>query len=175
QALQAGCNPRQILFAGPGKTVAELEVVLSNGIGEIHIESMTEAQRIGCICKRLGARANVAIRVNPACEAEGGAMRMGGRPTPFGVDEETLDEVLQLVLEDAALSFQGIHLFTGTQILDPKILVNQYRHGLGVARRVVARTGRPLHRVDFGGGLGIPYFSHEHELDLTELRGALAA
>jgi diaminopimelate decarboxylase len=175
QALQAGCNPRQILFAGPGKTEAELELVLSNGIGEIHIESLTEARRIGRICGRLGVRANVAIRVNPAGEAEGGAMRMGGRPAPFGVDEEILDEVLQLVLEDAALNFQGIHLFTGTQILDAKILVNQYRHGLGVARRVVTRTGRPLHRVDFGGGLGIPYFSHEHELDLAELRTALAA
>lgn len=174
QALQAGCDPRQILFAGPGKTVAELELVLSNGIGEIHIESITEARRIGDICARLHTRANVAIRVNPAGEAEGGAMRMGGRPAPFGVDEEILDEVLRLVLEDAALNFQGIHLFTGTQILDSRILVNQYRHGLTVARRVVARTGRPLHCVDFGGGLGIPYFPHERELDLAKLHTALA-
>lgn len=175
QALQAGCDPRQILFAGPGKTAAELELVLSNGIGEIHIESATEARRIGDICARLRVHANVAIRVNPASEAEGGAMRMGGRPAPFGVDEEILDEVLQMVLQNSTLNFRGIHLFTGTQILDAKILVNQYRHGLTVARRVVARTGQPLHRVDFGGGLGIPYFSHERELDLAELRTALAA
>ena len=43
------------------------------------------------ISRRLNRRAHVAIRINPAGEAEGGAMRMGGRPAPFGIDEELLD------------------------------------------------------------------------------------
>ncbi len=172
-ALAAGCKPERILFAGPGKTLAELDLVLSHGIGEIHMESLVEAQRIGDICRKRGIRANVAIRVNPAGEAEGGAMRMGGRPAPFGVDEETLDEVLSQILADSALQLTGLHLFTGTQILDAAVLVWQYRHGLGIARRVVKRLGRPLHTVDFGGGLGIPYFPHEQELDLDQLHAGL--
>jgi diaminopimelate decarboxylase len=175
QALQAGCEPHRILFAGPGKTEAEIEMVLSHGIGEIHLESLTEAKRIGAISRRLGIRANVAIRVNPAGEAEGGAMRMGGRPAPFGLDEEILDAVLDVVLSDAALEFQGIHLFTGTQILDANVIVSQYRHGLEIARRAAHRVGRPSHTVDFGGGLGIPYFAHEKALDLEQLREGLAA
>jgi diaminopimelate decarboxylase len=174
-ALQAGCEPQRILFAGPGKAEAEIEMVLSQGIGEIHLESLTEAKRIGAISRRLGIRANVAIRVNPAGEAEGGAMRMGGRPTPFGLDEEILDEALDAVLSDAALEFRGIHLFAGTQILDAKTIVSQYLHGLGIARRLANRIGRPLHALDFGGGLGIPYFSHEKELDLDQLHEGLAA
>ncbi len=174
QAIQAGCPAERILFAGPGKTEAELELVLSQGIGEIHVESLTEAKRISEISRRLGVRASVAIRVNPAEEAEGGAMRMGGRPAPFGVDEETLDEVLDAVLADASLEFRGIHLFTGTQILESSVLVSQYRHGLGIARRVAQRTGQPLRTLDFGGGLGIPYFAHENELNLESLRAGLA-
>jgi diaminopimelate decarboxylase len=175
QALQAGCDPRQMLFAGPGKTEAELELVLSHDIGEIHLESAIEASRVGAISRRLGRRANVAIRVNPAGEAEGGAMRMGGRPAPFGVDEEVLDDLVDLVTNDRQLDLRGIHLFTGTQILDAKVLSNQYRHGLEVASRVAKKIGGPLHTVDFGGGLGIPYFSHEQELDLVQLRADLAA
>jgi diaminopimelate decarboxylase len=174
-ALQARCDPAQILFAGPGKTEAELEFVLAKGIGEIHLESLTEAHRVSKISQQLGVRANVAIRVNPAGEAEGGAMRMGGRPAPFGVDEETLDSVLDVVLGDSALNFRGIHLFVGTQILDATTLVNQYRHGLEVARHAAKHSGGPLHTVDFGGGLGIPYFAHEKELDLEQLRSGIAS
>lgn len=174
-AIQAGCNPQVVLFAGPGKSEAELEFVLSNGIGEIHLESFVEAKRVADISRRLLVRANIAIRVNPAAEAEGGAMRMGGRPAPFGVDEEILDEILDTVLADSALHFRGIHLFAGTQILDADILVGQYRHGLAIARRAAHRAGAPLHTVDFGGGLGIPYFAHEKELDLDKVHAGLAA
>lgn len=174
KALDAGCSPDRILFAGPGKSEAELELVLSNGIGEIHMESLTEAKRIAAICRRLGRHAHVAIRINPAGEAEGGAMRMGGRPAPFGMDEEILDQVLDAVLAEPELDLCGIHLFTGTQILDAAVLQKQYRHGLELARRVVKRLGRPLRTLDFGGGLGIPYFAHEQELNLESLQELLA-
>jgi diaminopimelate decarboxylase len=174
-AMQAGCDAKNVLFAGPGKSPAELELVLSNGIGEIHLESLVETRRVSEISRRLGVRANVAIRVNPAAEAEGGAMRMGGRPAPFGVDEEILDEILDKVLADSALHFRGIHIFAGTQILDAGTLVGQYRHGLTIARHAARRAGAPLHTVDFGGGLGIPYFAHEKDLDLDSVRAGLAA
>jgi diaminopimelate decarboxylase len=175
RALRAGCDPQNILFAGPGKTEAELEFAVSHNIGEIHLESLVEAKRIARISKRLGLRTKVAIRVNPSSEAEGGAMRMGGRPTPFGVDEEVLDSVVDLVIEDSSLNFRGIHLYTGTQILEATTLINQYRHGLEIARRVAKRIGHPLHTVDFGGGLGIPLFAHETELDLSRVREGLSA
>lgn len=171
--LDAGCRPEGMLFAGPGKTDAELEFVIAHGIGDIHLESLTEAKRIASIGNRRGGRVPVAIRVNPAGEAEGGAMRMGGRPAPFGVDEEDLDNVLNFVLSDRSLQFRGIHIFAGTQILDASVLVSQYRHGLDIARRVVRRLGSPMERLDFGGGLGIPYFPHEQSLDLEKVRGGL--
>jgi diaminopimelate decarboxylase len=173
-ALKAACPPSRILFAGPGKTETELQLAISQGIGEIHLESLTEAKRIGAICRKLGARARVAIRVNPAGETEGGAMRMGGRPAPFGIDEEMLGEALDAVLADNTLDFVGLHLFLGTQILDANVLIAQYRHGLAVARTAAIRAGRPLLRLDFGGGLGIPYFANEKELDLEQVRIGLA-
>lgn len=175
KALGAGCPPERILFAGPGKSETELEAVLSRGIGEIHMESLTEAKRIAAICRRLGRKARVAIRINPTGEAEGGAMRMGGRPAPFGMDEEILDDVLDAVLAEPELDLCGMHLFSGTQILDAAILLAQYRHGLGIARRLASRIGRPLKTLDFGGGLGVPYFPHEQELNLAALREGLAA
>jgi diaminopimelate decarboxylase len=175
RALEAGCAADNILFAGPGKTEAELEYVLTHNIGEIHIESLVEAQRISAICRRLGRSARVALRVNPGGEVQGGAMRMGGKPAPFGVDEEQLPEVLDRLLDEPGLEVGGIHLFTGTQILDHKVLAHQYQRGLAIAKRVATRLKRSLHTVDFGGGLGIPYFNHEHDLDMACLGESLAA
>jgi diaminopimelate decarboxylase len=164
-ALNAGCHPGSMLFAGPGKTEAELEIVLARGIGEIHLESRREAERIGRICRRLGVRARVAIRVNPSAEAQGGAMVMGGRAVPFGIDEEEIDSVLDHLLSDSTIDFKGIHLFSGTQILDYEILITQYRKAIEIAKRIKL----PLQTIDLGGGLGIPYFQNERELDLDEL------
>jgi diaminopimelate decarboxylase len=169
QALAAGCPAERIFFAGPGKTDSELELALSSNIGEIHIESAREAMRIAAICKRSGIRARVAIRVNPGGDVQGGAMRMGGKPAPFGVDEEKLDSLVDFLISEVCFDFHGIHMFAGTQVLDFSVLVTQYRKAFEIARRVAAQVGRPLKTVDFGGGLGIPYFSNDRELDLNRL------
>ena len=173
QALAAGCPADRILFAGPGKTEAELEAALRAGVGEIHVESSVEARRLTQIARRMGVRARAGLRVNPGAEVQGGAMRMGGKPAPFGVDEENLDEVIDSLLADPAVEFRGLHIFSGTQILDATVLVNQYRRGIEIARRLSARLGRPLATLDFGGGLGVPYFSTESPLDTHKLRELL--
>jgi diaminopimelate decarboxylase len=174
QAREAGCTPDRILFAGPGKTPAEIRLALSEGLGEIHAESLVELERIATAAADLGLRAPVAIRVNPEADAQGGAMRMGGKPAPFGIDEEALELALEYVLSQPTLDFRGIHIFTGTQILDADVLLAQYRKGVQIARRVAARTRRPLHSLDFGGGLGVPYFPNDHALDLEAVRVGIA-
>lgn len=174
QALAAGCKPEKVLFAGPGKSEAELQLALQEGIGEIHAESLTELGRLGKIARKLGKRAPVALRINPSGEAQGGAMRMGGKAAPFGIDEESFEEALDRVAGDDALEFRGVHLFTGTQILQHEILLNQYRRGIEIGRRAAERTRKPLRTLDFGGGLGIPYFANEQALDLEALRTGLA-
>jgi diaminopimelate decarboxylase len=173
RAIAVGCPPEQLLFAGPGKTEAELTTVLSQGIGEIHAESLTELGRISRISRALGQTTNVAVRVNPTDEAQGGAIQMGGKAAPFGLDEECLDQVLDVIAADPYLNFRGIHLFTGTQILNHEVLLTQYRKALEIARHAAHYLDTALTTLDFGGGLGIPYFAHEQPLDLTQLRTGL--
>lgn len=173
QALAAGCPADRIIFAGPGKTVAELELALKNRIKEIHVESTLEIARIHDLCRQQSWHADVALRVNPRAEAQGGAMRMGGKSAPFGIDEECIEPVVAQILEDRYLTFRGIHLFTGTQILDHQILITQYRKAIEIARRIAQKFGCPIQTVDFGGGLGIPYFPGDKVLDLDQLCAGL--
>jgi diaminopimelate decarboxylase len=171
-AITAGCLPGSIMFAGPGKTEAELELALKERISEIHAESPLEIERISKIARRLGVVAPVALRVNPQ-EGQAGAMLMGGKPAPFGVDEEKLEELIPSIVSDRQLDFKGIHVFVGTQLLDCEVLLEQYRSGLKIGQHVARMAGTPLQTLDFGGGLGIPYFAGDSELDLSGLQAGL--
>ncbi len=174
QALAAGCAPERIFMSGPGKTDNDLELALTGNVGEIHVDSPNEAARIAAICARLGIRGRVAIRVNPTGEPGGGWAGGGGKPAPFGVDEETLDSLVQVVSSTSAFDFRGIHMFVGKETLDCTVLVSRFRKAIQIARRVVSKTGRPLQTIDFGGGLGIPHFAGEAELDLHGLAEQMA-
>lgn len=173
RALMAGCHPSKVVFAGPGKTPAELAFVLEKDIGEIHSESFLELDRIAAIAQHQGKPARVALRINPSSEAQGGAMRMGGKPAPFGIDEEFIDDALDQIVSNTFLQFRGIHLFTGTQILDHHVLLAQYRKGIEIAQKIVHRLQQPIHTLDFGGGWGVPYFKNDRELDVHALKEEL--
>ncbi|QDT17182.1 type III PLP-dependent enzyme [Alienimonas californiensis] len=172
QALAAGCPADRVIFAGPGKTDVELALAVEAGVGELHLESVGEARRLANLAAGGSLSARLAIRVNPNAAVQGGAMRMGGRPSPFGVDEERFEEAVDEIAS-AGLSIDGLHLFTGTQILDADVLLAQYRHGFELARRLADRTGRPVRTVDLGGGWGVPYFPNEAPLDLAALADGL--
>lgn len=172
-AYESGCRPENVVFAGPGKTEEELDYVIARGIGEIHAESLLEIERIDAIGRKRGVRIGVAVRINPSEEVHGSAIRMGGKSAPFGLDEEELDSVVRCMAECRHIDFRGIHLFVGTQILESQSLLAQYKKGLEIFRRAAALVDFPLRTLDFGGGLGIRYFSGETELDLHALRVGL--
>jgi len=170
RARAAGGVPERILFAGPGKGEEELRLVVERGIGEIHVESREEIDLLAKSGGSGGRPVPVSVRVNPKADVSGGAMRMGGQPAAFGFDEEVLEDVVRDICKRPGLSFQGIHIFAGTQILSADVLLAQWRRALDVARRAAAVAGRPVKTVDLGGGLGIPYFPNDTELDLAAVK-----
>lgn len=169
-AQAAGCAPSDMLFAGPGKGSAELELTVAEGIGEIHLESFEEVATLAAIAERLQRDVHVAIRVNPGAAAQGGAMRMGGKPAAFGFDEEIIPDVVADLARHPRLKLSGVHLFAGTQILSAGVLMDQWRYGLKLARSLAEVVGQPLRRIDLGGGLGVPYHEGDEPLDLGALR-----
>jgi diaminopimelate decarboxylase len=168
-AVAAGATPDHILFAGPGKRRAELEAVIEGGVGEIHIEGVDEIERLRSIGKPVSA----SIRINPVPTVQAGAMRMGGKATAFGFDEEDLDTAIAAVASAGNIELVGIHVYGGTQILDAEALLGQWRHAIALAARVARTTGKPLKTIDLGGGLGIPYYAGDKPLDLDAVAAAV--
>lgn len=168
-AIAAGAKPERILFAGPGKRHAELAAVIDGGIGEIHIEGHDEIARL----RAIGRPVRASLRINPVPAVQVGAMRMGGKATAFGFDEEDLDAAIAAVLAVPNIELVGIHVYGGTQILDAAALIESWRHAVTLAARVARTSGRPLATIDLGGGLGIPYYDGDRPLDLDAVAAAI--
>ncbi|MCK0509196.1 pyridoxal-dependent decarboxylase, exosortase A system-associated [Aromatoleum anaerobium] len=171
-ALDAGCAPADISFAGPGKRDAELAQAVAAGV-LLNVESFREARALAEISTRLGWPARVAVRVNPDFELKSSGMKMGGGPKPFGVDAEEVPALLAEVGR-LGLAFEGFHLFAGSQNLRAEAIVEAQQKSFELALRLADSAPAPVRVLNLGGGFGIPYFPGETHLDLAPIGANLA-
>ena len=171
-ALDAGCAPAGISFAGPGKRDEELVQAVAAGV-LLNVESFREARALAGISARLGWPARVAVRVNPDFELKSSGMKMGGGPKPFGVDAEEVPALLAEIGR-LGLAFEGFHLFAGSQNLRAEAIVEAQQKSFELALRLADSAPAPVRVLNLGGGFGIPYFPGETRLDLAPIGANLA-
>lgn len=172
-ALDSGMNSRDISFAGPGKTEAELEQSVAAGI-LVNVESFREVRLLAGISKRQGRPARVAVRVNPDFELKSSGMKMGGGPKQFGIDAEEVPQALRQIGE-AGLAFEGFHIFSGSQSLRAEAICEAQTKAFELAERLAEATPGPVKVLNVGGGLGIPYFPGEKPVELEPIGANLRA
>lgn len=171
-ALDAGADPAEVSFAGPGKTEAELRRAVASRV-LINLESMREVTLLGGIVQSLGLPARIAVRVNPDFELKGSGMKMGGGPKQFGVDVEQLPGLMDAIAS-AGLGFEGFHLFAGSQNLRAESICEAQQKSYELALRLADIAPAPVKFLNLGGGFGIPYFPGEQRLDLAPIGENLA-
>jgi diaminopimelate decarboxylase len=167
-AVTAGV--RRIVFGGPGKTDAELAAAVAAG-AQINVESGHELRRLDRAARCAGVVAEAAVRVNRAGAALPGSHAMTGTPTPFGVDESQLADVLALPL--TSVRILGFHLHAVSNNLDAAAHARFVADALAWSVATAERHGLPLRLVNVGGGLGVDYLG-DATIDLTALRAGLA-
>ncbi len=171
-ALDAGADPAEISFAGPGKREAELRQAVAARV-LVNVESMREVSLLASISQQLGLPARVAVRVNPDFELKGSGMKMGGGPKQFGVDVEQVPALLARV-QAGGLAFEGFHLFAGSQNLRAESIIEAQQKSYALALRLADACPQPVRFLNLGGGFGIPYFPGEKRLDLAPIADNLA-
>ena len=171
-ALDAGADPLEVSFAGPGKRDAELRQAVASRV-LINVESFREVAALEVISGELSLPARVAVRVNPDFELKGSGMKMGGGPKQFGVDAEQIPALLADIGR-AGLAFEGFHLFAGSQNLRPESICEAQLKSYELAVRLAQDAPLPVRFLNLGGGFGIPYFPGEQRLDLAPIGENLA-
>jgi diaminopimelate decarboxylase len=166
-ALDAGVDPADISFAGPGKSNTELSQAVAAGI-LINVESFREVDSLADIARSLALKPRVAVRVNPDFELKASGMKMGGGPKPFGVDAEDVPILLQRI-GDAAFDFAGFHVYAGSQNLSAASICDAQQKSYDLVLRLQQHAPGPVQRVNLGGGFGIPYFPGDSDLELDSI------
>lgn len=168
--LAVAAGARRIVFGGPAKTDAELAAAVAAG-AQVNVESAHELRRLDRAARAAGTVVPAAIRVNRAQAALSGSHTMTGTPTPFGIAEADLPDVLALPLTSVRLV--GFHLHAVSNNLDAAAHARFVAGALDFSVTTAARYGLDLRLVNAGGGLGVDYLT-DATIDLAALRAGLA-
>ena len=171
-ALDTPILANNISLAGPGKRPKELIQAIAAGI-TLNVESFNELEEIARIEQKIGLAAHVAVRVNPAFELKMSGVKMGGGSKPFGIDEEQLPLLLKQI-NTLNLDFIGFHIYSGSQNLKAESIIEAQQKSFALADQLSEYIPHSMHKLNIGGGYGIPYFPGEKPLDTQKVGDALA-
>src|SRR5882762_7025659 len=109
RVLRAGGDPKRVVFSGAGKTAAEVEYALCQGIHSFNCESEAELALIDALAGRLGVKAEFAVRVNPDVNAATHPyIATGLHDHKFGVDIGEVEAIYDRARSLGALLASGV-------------------------------------------------------------------
>jgi diaminopimelate decarboxylase len=156
-ALEAGHPAGRILYGGPGKTAAELAVACAQGVREFSVESLGDLRRVGEVATGQGITVDCLLRINSDSSAATTSIRMTGTPSQFGIDAETLPEVMPRLRTVPGTRIVGLHFYPLSNARDEDSLIAEFRQSIATAARIEADHDLPLRFLDIGGGFAAPY------------------
>ena len=156
RVIAAGGDPAKCVFAGVGKTEAEIEFALKAGIYCFNCESEPELQRINKVAARLKKIAPVAVRVNPNVDAGTHAkITTGTYENKFGIAFEEVEGVYARAAKLKNLRLRGIQTHIGSQLTSVKPFEAAVKKLLPLVTKLKAKYNFEFFSI--GGGLGIIY------------------
>ncbi len=155
-------HPEGIVFAGVGKTDEEIKLAIENEIFCLNCESLEELEVVAEKAREVNRRVSVALRVNPALEANTHSYITTGKDeNKFGVGLPHLKNALDYCKNSPGLDFAGLHFHIGSQIIS----LEPYRNLCKKVNQIWREFDIPGYGGDMlnlGGGLGIDYCEPEN-------------
>ncbi len=157
--LAAGFLPEQIIFTPNGVSLTEIEQAAKLGV-QINIDNLSILEQFGT----KHPKTPVCIRINPHVMAGGNAnISVGHIDSKFGISIHQIPHLLRIV-ENTKMTINGIHMHTGSDILDIDVFL--------YASEILFETAKQfknLDFVDFGSGFKVPYKDGDIETNIEEL------
>lgn len=168
-AVEAGFRPGDIVYAGVGKSDAEILLALETGISRFNVESAAELEVISELAAAAEKKAPVSLRINPDIGAHTHSnITTGLAENKFGINYEQMEDVLRLALELPGVEYKGLHFHIGSQILDMMDFVALCNRVNSLVDELT-RVGLPVGDINVGGGLGVSY-EHPNLLPVPDFK-----
>lgn len=156
RVLAAGADVKSSVFAGVGKTEAEIALALENGIFAFHVESEPELARINHVAGKLGVKAPIAIRVNPDVDAHTHAkITTGKSDNKFGIPLKHAAAAYEAAAKYPNIAIKGVQMHIGSQLTSVAPFVEAVQKVAPFAAELKAKYG--ITYFSIGGGMGIIY------------------
>ena len=156
RVLAAGANVQTSVFAGVGKTEAEIKLALENNIYAFHVESEPELLRINHVAGQLGVKAPIAIRINPDVDAHTHAkITTGKSDNKFGIPLKHAAAAYEAAAKLKNLRIRGVQMHIGSQLTEVGPFVEAVKKVTGFVAELKAAYG--IEYFSIGGGMGIVY------------------
>lgn len=157
--LHAGFAPEKIIYTPNGVSFEEIEEVAHLGV-QINIDNLSILEHFGAKYPEIP----VCIRINPHVMAGGNAnISVGHIDSKFGISVHQMPHILRIV-ENTGMHINGIHMHTGSDILDIEVFLYAAEILFDVAKNF-----KELDFLDFGSGFKVPYKKDDIETDIEEL------
>ncbi len=157
RALQAGGQGTQIVFAGVGKTDAEMRYALENQVLLFNVESEGELLALAEVARSMGRVALAALRVNPDLPPKTHAKTdTSVKGVKFGLDIDTVLEFAHKMVGHPHVRIAGLHMHLGSPILSAQ----PYQQGIAKGLVLIEKLRQQGHQIEYlnmGGGFGINY------------------
>ncbi|WP_205503973.1 diaminopimelate decarboxylase [Rufibacter psychrotolerans] len=161
RALEAGFKPEQVVFAGVGKSDAEINFALDANIFCFNVESVQELEVIQELAAAKGKTAQVALRINPNVDAYTHKhITTGLEENKFGINVWELEELVPRFAAWPNLKLIGLHFHIGSQITDLRAFENLCAR-VNELQRWFEERGLVFPHLNVGGGLGVDYRTPE--------------
>src|SRR5476651_2690741 len=140
RVIAAGGDPRKCIFAGVGKTEAEIELALKKNIYCFNVESEPELQRINQVAARLEKIAPVAVRVNPNIDAHTHSkITTGTYENKFGIAFEQIGAIYARASKLKNLRLRGLQMHIGSQLTEVKPFELAVKKALPLVQALAAK------------------------------------
>ncbi|MFN1649835.1 type III PLP-dependent enzyme [Vibrio rotiferianus] len=160
---------KPLIFGGPGKMPSELAQAIELDVEAIHVESLTELQRIGSLTETLKRPASIFLRMNiDIGDITLSKLAMGGKPTPFGLDETELNNALTLLRDYPQVKLKGFHFHLMSHQLDVDRHLALMQRYFQVVKAWQAKFELGELMINLGGGMGINYRNPEQHFPWME-------
>ncbi len=153
-----------ILFGGPGKKESELRLAIENNVSYIHVESLLELRRIIAIAKEREKQQVQEVRILLRINLRSSTLPrtkivMGGGPSPFGIDEEAVEEAVELIRVEGAgvIRLSGFHFHSLSNNMDARLHAEMIELYLQKVEQWQHKYDLPVELVNAGGGFGVTY------------------
>ncbi len=145
--IKAGFEPQEIIYTPNCVSFAEIAEAVEAGV-KINIDNISILEQFG----QTYPNVPVCVRINPHIMAGGSSkISVGHIDSKFGISFHQVPHVKRIV-EATGLKVEGLHMHTGSDILDSGVFLQGAEILFNIAREF-----KDLDYIDFGSGFKVPY------------------